>query len=179
MKAAPNYVGLDPKTVAKSGPALVKMAHALEGMSHQAKTAQYNVRGNPAAAGVAQITGCMIDQLHRLADPLVRRAQVVGWPVSYNLAFVLENSGLEPFPLDLDDPGEIVQTLADVWGAVCEIAREQIALMRDAGDMVSAHIAEHQLMELECATSVLQDVLARDPDEALEAIGTEARRPAG
>jgi DNA-binding ferritin-like protein len=174
-KLAKSYVGLSPQVIATSGPALVKVVHAMEAFVHQCKTARYNVRGNPEATAVTLICTQVEDSLHVLGDPLVTRATVLGVQVNYNLAFVAENSGLEPFPLDLDDPVKIVEVLADTWTAVCEIAREQTQVMRDAGDPVSAHVTEHQSMCLEAMTTVLQDVLGRDPGEALEAIGTEGR----
>ena len=173
-KTDKSYTGLSDKTRTASGAALVKAVHALEALVHQAKTAQYNTRGNPEAAGLVSLCESLVSLLHCLGDPLIKRAAVLASQVNYNLAYVTKNSGLKPFPLDLEDPAEAVQILADAWMAVCEIAREQTQLMRDAGDLVSAHIAEHMSIELESSTTMIQDILAGDAQEALEAIGTEA-----
>lgn len=173
-KPPKSYTGLPDKVRKLSGTAVVKATHALEALVHQAKTAQYNTKGNPEAAGVVLLATKVTDLMHRLGDALVARALVLDVQVNYNLAFVTKNSGLKPFPLDLEDPAQAVEILSDAWMAVCEIVREQIAAMREAGDMVSAHITEHVSMELEANTSMLQDILAGDPMEALESIGTEA-----
>lgn len=169
------YTGLPEATIRKAGPALVRLIHTWEAMVHQSKSARYNVQGSPYADAVNAVCSGLEDKLHGFTDPLVARAQVLGVPVPYNLALVAKNSGLQPFPDDLDDGAKIMELLATTWADVCTISREQVQALRDAGDMVSAHVAEHQVMLLEAASSVFQDIMgAGDPAEALEAIGTEA-----
>jgi hypothetical protein len=113
--------------------------------------------------------------LHAQSDVLVARVQLLGQPINYSLAFVAENSGIKPFPLDVQDPVQVARLLGETWTAMCELTREHTAGLRAAGDLVSAHIAEHGAISLEAASAGLQDILASlDPEEALEAVGTEA-----
>lgn len=170
-----SFVGIPDKVASKAGALLVKIVHAWEATVHACKTARYNTRGLPESAAITQLCEAMEAALHGQGDTLIARVQLLGQPVNYSLAFVAENSGIKPFPLDVQDPAQVVQLLAETWTAMCELTREHTQALRDAGDPVSAHLAEHGAIQLEGASAGLQDILAGlDPEEALEAVGTEA-----
>ena len=153
----------------ESAAALMRVIHTAEDLTHQSKSARYNIRGQPDEDYVGQLAALTEDVAHTMVDVLVARVQVLGQPVAYTLAAVAEGSVLTPFPLDLQDGVEITAQLGQSWMVLAELASEQIGVLRGLGDSVSAHILEHRLMDLEAASSNLQEIVgARDPEEAVE-----------
>lgn len=164
-----SFSGVPEATRPKSAIALMRVVHTAEDLTHQSKTARYNIRGQPDEDYVGQLATLTEGVAHDMVDVLVARIQVLGQPVNYTLAAVVAGSVLTPFPLDLQDGVEIASQLGQSWSVLAELASEQIGALRGLGDSVSAHILEHRLMDLEAASANLQQIVsARDPEEAVE-----------
>ena len=103
------------------------------------KQAHWNLKG-PGFIGVHELLDEIADRLRDGADLMAERAVILGGMARGTLRVAAERSGLEPYPVELEDVHDHCRELVDRFKTVGASLREAMEAAGDAGDEDTADL---------------------------------------